>query len=217
VVLTGRALGCSQFGFHHVIRVSTGSDLDVFSRSCLPQHAALPSDFRRQVGWVTQRVRRPPSRVLHGDQSRRDSAHFPIPPSNATANKLVVEGLPIGQHHVGHGSPVAVFQTWMDRNYLPERKLRADALGPAPDVLSRLQAVDPLRRALTGVRSLRTVIVSPSETPTTLPAKSSAAEKASSAVMSRASPTQCTRPPKHTGNLPGVRVTQTLDPTMRSR
>jgi hypothetical protein len=31
----------------------------------------------------------------------------------------------------------------MDRNDLPERKLRGDALGAAPEVLSRLRAVDP--------------------------------------------------------------------------
>src|SRR5664279_5438173 len=55
-------LGFKQSGLRHITRALRGSTLNAFMRSTLSHHAAVPSRFRVQVRWVTQRP--PPSEPL---------------------------------------------------------------------------------------------------------------------------------------------------------
>ena len=99
----------------------------------------------------------------------------PVPPGKAPTNKLVIEDSPIGQNYAGHGPPVAVFPSWIDRDDLSERQLRGGELGPAPEVLFRLRAVDSGQANLDRGTVLQDRDRAPSCTPMTLPVKKAAA------------------------------------------
>ena len=77
-----------------------------------------------------------------------------------------------GEDNHGVGLADSVVASVPDRDEPPDRKLRRELPGPGGEALAHLGAVDPVEADANGVRLWRTMIVLPSEMPTTLPEKS---------------------------------------------
>ena len=98
---------------------------------------------------------------------------LPVPPRKACLHNLSIQVSPIRQYHISHCSPVAVLIFHFDFDPFPEYQCGDKLFGSVSNGLPFLRRINSLEPDLLSHLSCSTVIVSPSEIPTTRPEKSS--------------------------------------------
>ncbi len=98
----------------------------------------------------------------------------PTHPRESCSDQLVIQAPPVWQEYHAHGAPIAISIHDLHSDGLPEYQRGRELLSPLAKCLALFGAVDAMQSDASPLPLCRTVIVSPSETPTTPPVNYSA-------------------------------------------